>query len=289
MRNAMVGNAADANDLHCMEVWGGNGSAENCFARPGLDVWVWSKPVEVRHAVGNDVHLLSSCASGRITRALLADICGPGAVLTELGEEFRDLLMRNVNAIKQSRVIQEMSTRLRDFSDKGGFASVLVSTYFAPTRSLAICNAGHPPPLMFRAQENTWSVLKRVQNTDSANDNASPGVLSEDEFQEFSTHLSDGDMVLCYSNSLTECRDANGRTMGVVGLLERVRKVAVEHPSDIVGELTRTIQDEHLDNFCEQDATIILSRASTTRVGLKNNLLAPFRLLCRVSDNTHLG
>jgi sigma-B regulation protein RsbU (phosphoserine phosphatase) len=197
--------------------------------------------------------------------------------------------MRNVNAIKQSRVIQEMSTRLRDFSDKGGFASVLVSTYFAPTRSLAICNAGHPPPLMFRAQENTWSVLKRVQNTDSANDNASPGVLSEDEFQEFSTHLSDGDMVLCYSNSLTECRDANGRTMGVVGLLERVRKVAVEHPSDIVGELTRTIQDEHLDNFCEQDATIILSRASTIRVGLKNNLLAPFRLLCRVSDNTHLG
>lgn len=288
MMNSKVGKSFARNELHCMEVWGGNGAAENHFARPGLDVWVWSKPEEGCRTGGNDLHLLSSCASGRITRALIADICGPDSVLTELGGEFRDLLLRNANAIKQSRVIREMSVRLRDFSAKGGFASALITTYFAPTRSLAVCNAGHPPPLLFRARENKWSVLKQTPASESASDDPPLGVLSEDEFQEFQTHLSQGDMVLTYSNSLTECRDGSGQTIGVVGLLERVKRIADEHPSDIVGKLTTTVRHEHPENLAESDATVLLGRASGTRVGWKNNLLAPLRLLGRVSDNTQL-
>lgn len=286
--NAMVGSASTSNDLHCMEVWGGNGSAENFFARPGLDVWVWSKGEEVCHAGGNDIHLLSSCASGRITRALIADICGPGTVLTELGLEFRNLLMRNVNAIKQSRVVREMGTRLCEFSEKGGFASVLVSTYFAPTRSLSICNAGHPPPLLFRAAENEWSMLKQAPGKGGAADNLPLGVMGEDEFQEFSTNLSDGDMVVCYSNNLTECRDSTGRTIGVVGLLERLKEITSENPGETVRKLTSAVREEHADNLAEHDTTVLLCRATATRVGLKNNLLAPLRLIRRVSDNTQL-
>ncbi len=79
---------------------------------------------------------------------LLADVCGFGSLFADISSELRDLLKRNVNTIKQSRAVREMSCRLDDASHRGGFASTLISTYFAPTRSFSLCNAGHPPPFL---------------------------------------------------------------------------------------------------------------------------------------------
>jgi hypothetical protein len=59
--------------LQRMEIWGGNHAADAGVSTPGLDLWVCSRPHE--HAVsGRDVHYVSLCASGVITRFILADI-----------------------------------------------------------------------------------------------------------------------------------------------------------------------------------------------------------------------
>jgi sigma-B regulation protein RsbU (phosphoserine phosphatase) len=275
------------NDLECMEVCGGNGSAENQFARPGLDVSVWSTKA-LRDTGGSDVHFLSSCASGRITRSLIADVCGHDPVFSELAAELRDLMMQNVNAIKQTRFVREMSVRFHEFSDRGGFATALVCTFFAPTKSLAVCNAGHPPPLVFRAKQNSWSVLKQASSASDCADHLPPGVLGADEYQEFSTRLDDDDMVLSYSNTLTESRKSNGQILGVAGLLDRIKSITANDPSRIVSMLVGSIQEDNPDNLTDGDSTVVLCRATKTGVGFKNNLLAPFRLLGSVCDKTRL-
>ncbi len=33
-----------AEQMHCMEVWGGNRGVEQHFHMPGLDVWLYSRP-----------------------------------------------------------------------------------------------------------------------------------------------------------------------------------------------------------------------------------------------------
>jgi hypothetical protein len=58
--------------MQCMEVWGGNALIDTSVSISGLDAWVYSKPFENGEA-GGDVHYVSSCATGRITRLLLAD------------------------------------------------------------------------------------------------------------------------------------------------------------------------------------------------------------------------
>ena len=63
--------------MHCMEVWGGNSPVDRGFATPGLQLWLHSQPYD-RAEGGGDVYYVSSCASGRITRLLLADISGHG-------------------------------------------------------------------------------------------------------------------------------------------------------------------------------------------------------------------
>lgn len=43
-RAAPISSMPDSDQLHCMEVWGGNRGIENHFCLPGLEIWLYSKP-----------------------------------------------------------------------------------------------------------------------------------------------------------------------------------------------------------------------------------------------------
>jgi serine phosphatase RsbU (regulator of sigma subunit) len=217
----------------------------------------------------------------------MADVCAFGPVFSEIAGQLRDLMKRNVNAISQSRIVRDVGLRLEEAAHNDGFASTLISTYFAPTRSLSLCNAGHPPPLLFRSSEAQWSVLKRAP-ADAVAGEASTGVVHPGEYQQLKTILGVGDMVLSYSNVLTECRDRAGQTIGLHGLLGRVCRLDTRRPADLSLALLSQLRDEHPENLAAQDATILLCRATETEVTWRDNLLAPLRLLRSVSDKTRI-
>ncbi len=264
--------------LQCMEVWGGHGRTENHFTRPGLDVWIWSNTQDTIESGGGDLHMLSSCASGRITRMLLADICGYGSIFTQIASELRELMKRNVNTIQQARLVRQMTDRLEQASQRGGYASTLISTYFAPTRSLTMCNAGHPPPLLYRHATREWTILKQVPN-EAFTPDVNFGVMDPVEYQQVKTKLEVGDLLLSYSNVLTECHDSNGRTLGLHGLLQLVKSLDAQDPDEFGRKLLRQIRIEDSENLTDSDATVLLCRATTTRPSLKDNMLAPLRML----------
>ena len=60
---------------------------------PGLDLWVWSRPYQ-QAAGGGDVHYVSLCGGGLITRLILADVSGHGDSVAELATSLRDLMRR---------------------------------------------------------------------------------------------------------------------------------------------------------------------------------------------------
>ena len=64
--------------MQCMEVWGGSQLASSGVELGGLDLWVYSKPYGEAPR-GGDVYYVSSCATGRISRMLLADVSGHGS------------------------------------------------------------------------------------------------------------------------------------------------------------------------------------------------------------------
>ena len=132
--------ASDTERMQCMEVWGGNRAAERSFQTPGLSVSIYSRPFG-QAVGGGDVYYVSSCASGRITRILLADVSGHGEMVSNMAVGLRDLMRRNVNYIKQTRFVRAMNQQFAEFNEHGGFATALVSTFFAPTKTFALCNA----------------------------------------------------------------------------------------------------------------------------------------------------
>lgn len=98
--------------------------------------------------------------------------------------------------------------------------------------------------------------------------------------------LGTGDMVLSYSNVLTECRNARGGTIGLQGVLERVRQLDVTSPGQLASRLVDCLRGEHVTNLEQADTTILLCCATGRSVGWRNNLLAPFRLFRAVQDHT---
>lgn len=273
-----------------MEVRGGHGEAANFFRRPGLDVWIWSQSRRNPHIEGGDMHYISSCASGRITRMLMADVGGTENHFSDVAIRMRELMKKNINVIAQNSAVQQMSEHMHSTTEQGGFASTLLSTFFAPTRSLTVCNAGHPPPLCYYSAIDEWKQLKaeRTTTAPSSQHNLS-GTVAEEEYQKFRLTLDVGDMVLSFSNSLTECRLRDGGTLGLVGLQKLMRGLS-DRPLDeqSLDRWIAKLRGEHPDNLQNEDATVILSKVTRSRVPLRDNLLALVRLLRPPTDKTTL-
>src|SRR5947199_1866336 len=118
--------------MQCMEVWGGNQPTDSGVVMSGLDAWVYCKPFGAS-AGGGDVYYVSSCATGRITRLLVADVSGHGSGVSEIAAGLRSLMRKHVNQINQSKFVCSMNEQFNAMGKAGCFATALVTTFFSPT------------------------------------------------------------------------------------------------------------------------------------------------------------
>ena len=128
----MSSDPAQQHSLQCMEVWGGNQLADTGVVMAGLDAWVYCRPFAGDDA-GGDVYYVSSCATGRITRLLVADVSGHGSIVASIATSLRSLMRQHVNQIDQTRFVQSMNQQFAAMSKAGCFATAIVTTFFAPT------------------------------------------------------------------------------------------------------------------------------------------------------------
>src|SRR5271155_5079832 len=127
--------------MQCMEVWGGSQLTSGTVEFGGLNVWVYSKPFDQAPG-GGDIYYASSCATGRISRLLLADVSGHGNSVAATAADLRTLMRRFVNRLDQTEFVRLLNQQFTALSQDGTFATAVVTTFFAPSRLLSVCNAG---------------------------------------------------------------------------------------------------------------------------------------------------
>jgi sigma-B regulation protein RsbU (phosphoserine phosphatase) len=268
--------------LQCMEVWGGNRAVDSSVALPGLDAWVFSKPVGGKR--GGDVHYLSSCATRQVARMLVADVSGHGEVVARAGTELRNLMRRHVNAHDQRRLVRALNRDFTARSADGQFATAVAMTFNAPTNRLLLSNAGHPPPLRYHIETAHWSYLERAAAPRSATETNLPlGILDAVEYDELDVQLTIGDLVLCYTDSLPESKDESGEMLGREGVLRAVQSV---RPTDFVGMVTALRETlGRISRNADDDVTALLVKPNGQRayIPMKDYVLAPFRYLRAVA------
>jgi phosphoserine phosphatase RsbU/P len=289
--NAVVSSQPEQH-MQCMEVWGGSQLTSRGVEMGGLDVWVYSKPHGEAQR-GGDVYYASSCATGRISRLLLADVSGHGNSVAATAADLRTLMRRFVNRLDQAEFVRLLNQQFIALSQAATFASAVVTTFFAPSRRLTVCNAGHPQPLLYRVALKQWDFLGEHslehKDKDKAGDgpakkskpqNIPLGLLALAEYEQFDVELEPGDCLVTYTDALIESSDSDGEMLGESGLLRIMRLLGDVEPEKLIETLLTEIAERYPENLAADDVTVMVLRASglQPRHPFKDRLRARVRL-----------
>jgi phosphoserine phosphatase RsbU/P len=248
--------------MQCMEVWGGSQITAAGVAMGGLDAWVYSKPYGQAQS-GGDVYYASSCATGRISRLLLADVSGHGNAVAATAADLRTLMRRFVNRLDQAEFVRLLNQQFTALSRDGTFATAIVTTFFAPSRRLTVCNAGHPRPFLYRAETRHWDFLGHPgAAAQVASGNIPMGIIDAIDYEHFDVELESGDCVVSYTDALIESRDADGKMLGEAGLLRMVRQLGDVEPYRLIERLLEEVVERSPESLSEDDVTVLLVRAN---------------------------
>jgi len=251
--------------MQCMEVWGGSQLTSCGVEFGGLDAWVYSKPYG-QALSGGDVYYASSCATGRISRLLLADVAGHGSSVATTAADLRTLMRRFVNRLDQAEFVRLLNQQFAASSEAGVFATAIVATFFAPTRRLTVCNAGHPRPLLYRASRQEWTFLSGERADERRKVGNIPlGLIAKMEYDHFDLELESGDCLLSYTDALIESRDADGEMLGEDGLLRITRLLGDVAPQKMIETLLGEIEQRYPENLSDDDVSVLLVRANGGR------------------------
>jgi sigma-B regulation protein RsbU (phosphoserine phosphatase) len=248
--------------MQCMEIWGGIEGANEYVTVPGIDAWVYAEP----HAGsdrGGDIHYLSLCGGGNISRFMVADVAGHGHSVAEVAHQFRKLMRKHINTPNQAHFAQSLNESFGQDSASGQFATALMATYFAPNDHLIMVNAGHPRPLRYSAQAGQWGLLSDesaccVHKVSAGLKDLPLGVLGETHYTQFAVPLGKGDLVIIYTDSLIEACNASGEQLGQEGLLDLARRHCTGEPHRLGRRLLDAVQAYRGGGPSDDDVTLIV-------------------------------
>jgi phosphoserine phosphatase RsbU/P len=250
--------APDPHTMRCMEIWGGNRAVEEKISTPGLDVFVFSEPYH-SHTQGGDVHYVSLCGGGIITRFIIADVSGHGEGVAGFSDALRTLMRRNINSKSQKRLVKALNRQFTELAQLQRFATAVVATYLATTDRLSVCNAAHPRPIWYQATSGTWSILthEAVEAVQSAM-NLPLGIDEDSTYDQFTVQLGPGDFVVFYTDALTEAMDSSGAMLGEEGLLNVARSLDLSQPVGFGPALLQRIKDYRAGVAADDDVTLLV-------------------------------
>jgi len=247
--------------LQCMEIWSGSHAAAHAISTPGLKGTVLSRTYESAEE-GGDIHYVSLCGGGKITRAILADVAGHGQTVASVAHTLRDLLRKNINTADQQALVRALNNQFSSLSTASIFATAMVVTYLAKKEVFTFCNAGHPRPLFYRAATKKWQLLT---GEELAGD-LPLGIVEGVPYGQYAVRTMPGDVVVLYTDYFMEARDGAGKALGEEGLLALAAEVALETPEGFARELLARVDAYRGGAAPDDDTTLlVLARTETVR------------------------
>jgi sigma-B regulation protein RsbU (phosphoserine phosphatase) len=188
-----------------------------------LVAWVYSVPAGPGDA-GGDVHYVSVCPSCIVSRIALADVSGHGLAVTALGEKLQELMHRHLRALEQAGLMRDLNHTVRAELDEVHYATMVAVGWHGRRGLLVVTNAGHPPPLWYRAARHEWSWLETQRASERGRPAGVPlGLLADISYDRTVVKPQVGDLVVLYTDGVSEATNPTGEELGREGLLDLAR------------------------------------------------------------------
>ena len=196
----------------------------------GWDIWLYSRPA---NDVGGDLLDYIERRDGRLGLAL-GDVAGKRLGAARLMSKLQSTL--RAYAYDTESLVDLGSRTNRVFCRDGlsnRFATMVFVTLGSNESRVRVLNAGHPPPLLLPGGAVT--TLPPV---------ALPlGVMPDAKFQEQALETKPGDVVLIYSDGLSEATNADDEMLGDDQVVEHLRQIGSLSATDVGERMLEVVRD----------------------------------------------
>jgi serine phosphatase RsbU (regulator of sigma subunit) len=222
------------------------------FSIPCLSCETFYQPAR---GIGGDYYDFLSLSGGRWGIAI-GDVSGKG-----IGAA---LLMASLQASLRAQALHphlDLTTLIGDVnrlvyesSPTAFFASLFYAEYEPATRTLQYVNAGHTPPIIVRPQMESCELLHlRAQ--------ALPiGMFVDTQFEATKFQLAKDDILVAYTDGITEAANASGELWGLERLERMLRSCSRMAPNEIVERILADVSEFANGEPQRDDVTLVVMK-----------------------------
>ena len=223
----MIEETVETHRLACLELRGGNHSAAYAAELPGLAGWVSCRPLRPSPR-GGDLYYLSACSHGVVARVAIADVAGHGEVVSAAAVRLHDALRQHVDHWDQSELIRDLNDKFLKGAERSQFATAFLASYYSVSGELLFTNAGHLPPLWYRTATRQWGLLHNSTPLSKEIVDLPLGVIAGTSYSQTAVQLEPGDLLVLYTDGVSESHDESGTQLGLERLLSIARKLPID-------------------------------------------------------------
>lgn len=198
----------------------------------GLEIATAAQPAYSLERVGGDFTDVVQCEDGRVL-LVVGDVQGKGVRATRLTETARSAVRALSTVSSSPGFILEHANRALLAQEFDQFVTVCVAAVDAGSGTITYASAGHPPPLL-------WScgVVRRLEGARGLPLGSFPG-----SYEEESRPVATGDLLLLYTDGVTEAHRRGGPLFGYARLETALSLAGRRSAAEIAGSVRQAVFD----------------------------------------------
>jgi sigma-B regulation protein RsbU (phosphoserine phosphatase) len=226
----------------------------------GLRLTVRCDPARM---VSGDYYDYEAIANGKLAFAI-GDVAGKGisaallmatlqaALRAQLShyQPIRENECSHVRALDTASLVSQLNQQLYAHTSPEKYATFFFALFDEQSCSLTYTNAGHLSPLLFR----NGDVIPLDSNGTVV------GAFPFAKYDESCLNIDKGDLLVCYTDGITEPENAYGEMFGEERLIDLVKKHAHRDDQEIVGNVLDAVRSWTGTPELHDDMTLLLAR-----------------------------
>lgn len=220
----------------------------------GLEAQITFRPCRW---VGGDYVGVQSLEGGKALLTV-ADVCGKGLPAALVASSLHTMLFANVRAgAALPDLMDAINAYINEFPGVESFVTMACLLLDVQSGELLCANAGHPPPLIVTPQ----GAVRPLPSGQNFPLGVAPGPITCQQ-----DRLNPGELLVMYTDGVTESRTPEGSLLGVEGLGEELTRVYENAPrqslSELSGQLSSRLDELQAGMVARDDVTLLLARTA---------------------------
>jgi serine phosphatase RsbU (regulator of sigma subunit) len=218
------------------------------FQAPGVEAFGMTRPA---NTVGGDFYDIIPLPDGRVVLAL-GDVAGKGSPAALLMALLLAMMRTLVDeGLSDAQLVSRLNTQVAKHAPRSRFVTLFIATFNPLTGELVYVNAGQNPPLLRRASGG----YERLSEGGIA-----LGMFEQSRYDAGRTFIGVGDVLVMYSDGITEAENDDGAPFDESGLQRIVDHSRSASVKELGWAAFAAVERHAQDRKLVDDLTVLVAR-----------------------------